>query len=98
MLVVVARDRAVVIGRADRERRRRVARRGDAGVTDLAVLVDAVVAGRRDHDDAGLRRLLDRLHERVGRGRLVDRVAERQVDDVDAELRACSRSRTRSRE
>ena len=31
--------------------------------------------------------LLDRLHERVGRGRLEDRMAERQVDDVDAELR-----------
>ena len=29
--------------------------------------------------------MLNRLHERVGRRRLVDRMAERQVDDVDAE-------------
>ena len=70
---------------ADRQRRRRVAGRGNAGVTDIAVLIDAVVARRRDHDDAGLRRLLNRLHERVRRGRLEDRMAERQVDDVDAE-------------
>ena len=43
------------------------------------------------------RRMLDRLHERVGRRRLVNRMAEREVDDVDAEQRPCSRWRTRWR-
>ena len=30
-------------------------------------------------------RRFDRLHERIGRRRLVNRMAERQVDDLDAE-------------
>ena len=36
----------------------------------------------------GLHGPLDRLNERVGGGRLEDRVAEREVDDVDAEAAA----------
>ena len=45
--------------------------------------LDAVVARGRDDDDAGARRALDRLAQRVGGGRLGHRVAERQVDDAD---------------
>ena len=74
--------------RADRQRRRRVAGRGDAGVADFVVLrVAAPVAGRGHDDDAGANGALDRLDQRVGRRRFVDRMAERQVDDVDAERR-----------
>ena len=72
--------------RARRQRRRRIARRRDARITrQPGFLVQAEVA-RRDHDDQSLTdRVLDCLHERVGRRRLVNRMAERQVQDVDAE-------------
>ena len=77
---------SLVIGRADGDRRRRVARRGDAAQSQICrssstpwLPADATTMM------PALRRLLDRLHQRVGRGRLEDRVAERQVDDVDAE-------------
>ena len=83
--VVVARNRVVVIGGADRNRRGRVAGRGDTGKSQVALIVDAVVAGRGHDDDARLRRPLHGLHERIARGRFVNRMAERQVDDVDAE-------------
>ncbi len=84
--VVVARDRVVVIGGADRDRRGRVTGRGDAGKSaGCRCSSTPWLPADVDDDDARLRRLLDRLHERVARGRLVNRVAERQVDDVDAE-------------
>ena len=58
----------------------------DAGVADLVRLrIRADVAGGNDDEDAGARRRFDSLHQRVGCGRFEHRVAERQVDDVDAE-------------
>ena len=44
-----------------------------------------------DDDDARARGRFDGLHERVGRRRLVRRMAERHVDDVDAERRLVRR-------
>ena len=84
--VVSAEIGAEGVRRADGDRRRSVTGRGDAGVAGLAGdLIGAVVAGRRDDDEAGAHRSFHGLHERVGRGRLVDRMAERKVDDTDAE-------------
>ena len=85
-VVAAARPCRLILEGADRERRRRVARRGDAGVSGLArSRVDAEVARRGDDDDAGAHGGFDGLHQRVGRRRFEDRVAEREVDDVDAE-------------
>ena len=84
-LVVGPGRRALREQGADRDRRRRVARRGDAGVAGLARdRVDAAVAGRHDDHEAGARRLLDGLDERIGGGGLEDRVTDREIDDVDA--------------
>ena len=85
--IVVARDRVVRGRGADGDCRRRVARRRDARVADGAGLVLAGVSGGRDDDEAGRRRFLHRLHKGiVFRGR-ENRVAERQVDDLDVEVR-----------
>ena len=90
--VVVERQRVLRVGRADRDRRRRVARRVDAGVADqTARRVLAVVAGRDDDDEPLRRRLLDRAHERIVRRLREDRVAEREVDDLHVQLRAVGR-------
>ena len=87
--VVGSRRGALRVQRADGQRRRRVAGRLDAAVADrLRRRIGAEVAGGDDDDDAGADGDLDGLHERVGLGGFVDRVAEREVDDVDAQRRA----------
>ena len=84
-VVVGAHDGVVRVGRADGDRRWRVAWRRDAGIPRGAVGPLAVVPRRRHDDDAGGARLFDGLHERVVRRRRVNRVSERQVDDLHAE-------------
>ena len=76
------------LDRADRDRRRRIAGRRDAGVSGKAGRrVLAVVAGGGDDDHSGRRRALNRLNQRIGGRGLEDRMSERQVDDVDAQAR-----------
>ena len=85
-LVVGARRRRLGPQRPDGDDRRRVARRGNPRVADCTRdRIQAVVAGRGHHHDARRDGALDRLDQWVGSRRLVNRVAERQVDDVDAE-------------
>jgi hypothetical protein len=64
--------------RADRDHFRRVARTGDGSVS-----VRAIVSGRADDDDTGVRQELDGLHEWVGRYGFLDLVTERQVGHLD---------------
>ena len=57
-------------------------------ITVLPLRRHAVIAGRRDDDEAGLDRALDRLANRVVLVALRRRRAQRQVHDADAELLA----------
>ena len=75
-LVVGHRRRAHRVGRADRDQHGVVRRIGESRA-------DAGVAGRRDHDDSGLPRLLDRVGERVDLIGLRRVRAVREVDDPD---------------
>ena len=84
--VVETRGRVARVERADGDRRRRVAGRGDAGVAAARGLRQAAeVAGRDDHDQAGAHGRFDGLDQRIAIRRLVDRVAERQVEDAQAQ-------------
>ena len=50
--------------------------------------VAAEISSRYDDDDAVCDRILDCLHERIGRRWFVDRVAKRQIDDAEVQAAA----------
>ena len=86
--VVAAQVRVECPGRSDRDGRRRITWRKDARVARLSGRRrHAEVAGRRNNDDAGAYGCFYCLDERVCGRRLENRMAQREVDDVDAQPR-----------
>ena len=84
--VVAAFRGSLRVDGADRDDGACVARRGHARVPNFTSRgIDADVAGRRHDDDARARCGFNGLYQRVTGGGLEDRMAERQIDDVDAE-------------
>ena len=86
--VVASGRRVLRIGGADANRRRRIARRSDSGVTrQPGYLIFPDVPRRGDNDKAGGGRLLDGLHQGVVcRGR-PNGMPERHVDNLNVQLR-----------
>ena len=78
--------RPVVVNRRDRQRIRRVARRGDRATHPPPVLRLAVVARRDHHHQPGAVRPLHGLAQRVVHVALEHRPPQRQVDDAQPEL------------
>ena len=84
--VVRALRRPVRVHRADRQRVRAVARRGDAAIQRLALGSAPVIACRDHHGDAGADGALHRLAHRIVAIGLQHRRAQRQVDHANLVL------------